>query len=367
MKKYFILFILNLIFVSFVNAAEMENSVADEQDMGWKEKLEGANQEELNIYSARKEEFLSEILKKFSEENNVKINFKNDNVYKLLESLKNQQSNVDLLITSDAASIQDAKENDLLEKSDCAIYKDMDNFFLDGDCYWTAVSFRARVIAYSKKIEENIQEELKNYDDLVKKDREGRMIFLKKILLTPSSSPYNQFFTAYMMFIEPDFADEFIVNLRRAAYRNPSGSDTENIKSIAHGNGELSLVNSYYYFRLLFSDDVKSRDVAEKVGIIFPNQSKNGTHINFSTIGVVKNSKNKELAEKFIKFLLSEDVQKLIVEKNREYSVNQEYLNVELNSRAGLKNVKFDFKTNLIDVSKLSKPAYDLLQRANWH
>ena len=363
MKKHILLLCFGLFFANFLNAEEIVESSESLNELIESSPLEI---KELNIYSSRKEEFLSGIIKKFSKENGVKVNFKNDNVYKLIESLKNQQSSVDLLITSDAGSIEEAKQNNLLEKSDCELYKNIDGFFLDGECYWSAISFRARVIAYSKK-NNNIENEVNNYNDLVREGDYGEMLFAKKTLLTPASSPYNQFFVAYMMFTEPDFANDFVKNLRKNAFRDPSGSDTENIKSLAVGNGEIALVNSYYYFRLLLSNDEKNKDLAEKVGVIFPNQNKKGAHINFSAVGLLKNSKNKELAEKFISFLLSEEVQKMIVNENKEYSVTQESLNNELNEKIGKKNIKFDMVTKLTEVSKLLQPAYALLKKAEWY
>ena len=355
MKKNLLFLFFIIFFANILNAGEQIELIGSPVEI-----------RELNIYSSRKEEFLSQIIKKFSEENNVKINFKNDNVYKLIESLKNQQSSVDLLITADAGSIEEAKQSDLLEKSNCALYDEIDDFFLDGECYWSAISFRARVIAYARS-DKNIKNKLKNYDDLVKNGINGTMLFHKKILLTPSSSPYNQFFVAYMMFIEPDLTGNFIMNLRKNAYRDPSGSDTENIKSLAHGYGDLALVNSYYYFRMALSQDKKNKKIAETVGIIFPNQNKKGTHINFSAVGIVKNSKNKELAESFIAFLLSDDVQQIIVDENKEYSVNHYDLNIKLNDKIGAKNIKFDMTTRLTDISKLLQPAYKLLKEASWH
>ena len=113
---------------------------------------------ELNIYSSRKEEFLIDLLETFSKKYKVKINTKNDtDVYKLIESIKSSRTvsdkrlDADLLITADVSSMNYAKEEGLLEQSSCEIYKDIDKFFLDGDCYWSALSFRARIIAYSKE------------------------------------------------------------------------------------------------------------------------------------------------------------------------------------------------------------------------
>ena len=66
----------------------------------------------------------------------------------------------------------------------------------------------------------------------------------------------------------------------------PTGNDTAQIKSIASGECGLSLGNTYYYVRLLNSDDPADKAVTERVGVIFPNQDGRGTHVNISAAGV---------------------------------------------------------------------------------
>jgi iron(III) transport system substrate-binding protein len=62
--------------------------------------------------------------------------------------------------------------------------------------------------------------------------------------------------------------------------------------------------------------------VGKKMGIVFPNQNSNGTHINISGAGVIKYSKNKQNAIKLLEFLVSPQAQKLFAEANYEYPVN---------------------------------------------
>src|SRR3546814_16573196 len=51
--------------------------------------------------------------------------------------------------------------------------------------------------------------------------------------------------------------------------RPPQGGDTDQIRAVAAGECTVGVANHYYYLRLVKGD----KDIAEKVGIIFPNQS----------------------------------------------------------------------------------------------
>ena len=355
----------------------------------------------LNIYSSRKEEFLIDLLDVFSKKYNVKINTINDHdAQKLLEKIKSaKSSNVfnleidpDILITADVISMIEAKKNNLLQKSNCEIYKDIKSFFLDGDCFWSAISFRARVIAYSKIRVSDVSElrNLQDYLDLTKKRWAERVIF------TPISSPYNQFLIAYLITLhDENIIDKWLYDLMEySKYSNPHGSDTEKLKSIMSNKGDIAMINSYYYFRMLFKDGVKDSDFDSKIGIIFPNQDykgidveskmekdksmnqagddrehhkEQGASINFSAIGIVKDAPHFDMAEKFVKFLLSPEAQEMIVKKNYEYSVILHDMNNRLNQNVQSSEVKFDMKTRLIDVAKNVQIAIKLAVKNGWN
>lgn len=315
----------------------------------------------LNIYSARKEEFMNDLFSIFEKKYSIKINYLHDDAYKLIERLKTEKNHnvADLLILADMGAMDYAKKENLLQSMDCKISKDLQNFFKDSEhCLWAGISFRARVIAYNKNLPEN--EIPKNYQDLIE-DR-----FKNQIIATPISSPYNQFFIAYLLYnfgqeYTQNWVEKFITNLKQS----PNGSDTEKIKSIAHGHANFALVNSYYYLRFLFSEKPENIEITKKVNIIFPNQSKQGTHINLSSIAIINNAKNYEIAQKFIEFLLSEEAQKILMSKNREFSVllnnNKEFAN-----KLNLENIKFDFTTPLDKVSNLIPQALEIAEQKKW-
>ena len=104
--------------------------------------------------------------------------------------------------------------------------------------------------------------------------------------------------------------------------REPQGGDRDQIKAMASGVGEVSIVNTYYVGLLLNSSNPEEVKAGESVGIFFPNQEGRGTHVNVSGIGITKNAPNKENAIKLIEFLLSEEVQSFFANNSYEYPAN---------------------------------------------
>ena len=73
--------------------------------------------------------------------------------------------------------------------------------------------------------------------------------------------------------------------------------------------------------RLLKSTKPEERAVAEKIGVVFPNQGDRGTHVNISGAGVLKNAPHREAAVKFLEYLASPEAQAYFANGNNEYPV----------------------------------------------
>jgi iron(III) transport system substrate-binding protein len=103
--------------------------------------------------------------------------------------------------------------------------------------------------------------------------------------------------------------------------REPKGGDTDQLKSVAAGECDVTISNQYYYARLARSLKAADRQVAEKVGVAFPNQASWGTHVNISGAGVMKNAPHREAAVKFLEYLASDEAQRYFADGNNEWPV----------------------------------------------
>jgi len=113
------------------------------------------------------------------------------------------------------------------------------------------------------------------------------------------------------------WARGLVANFARA----PKGGDTDQIKAVAAGECGVALANSYYVARLMRSDKADDKKTMAAVGIIWPNQTTSGTHINVSGGGMLKYAPHKEAAVKFLEYLASDEAQRYFAEGNNEWPV----------------------------------------------
>ena len=103
--------------------------------------------------------------------------------------------------------------------------------------------------------------------------------------------------------------------------RKPQGNDTAQLKAVASGEADIAIANSYYYDRLLLSDDPEKQALASSLGVILPNQEDRGMHVNISGAGIVKNAPNQANALKFLEFMTSDFAQEKYATGNAEMPV----------------------------------------------
>jgi iron(III) transport system substrate-binding protein len=70
---------------------------------------------------------------------------------------------------------------------------------------------------------------------------------------------------------------------------------------------------------MLRSQKAEDRKVVEQIGIVWPDQKGQGTHINISGGGMLKTAPHKEAAVKFLEYLASDDAQRYFAEGNNEW------------------------------------------------
>lgn len=273
---------------------------------------------ELNIYSARHYDADFEIIKRFEEKTGIKVNHTQAKAPELIKrlELEGEKSPADILITADVSNLDEAKDakvlaplkSEFLEKTIPAHLRDKDN-------QWFAITKRARIIAYNKNANTDISG-LKNYEDLAKPEFKG------KIVMRSSTAPYSKTLLASIIVNDGDKkAKEWAKGVLDNLATPPKGGDRDQARQVFAGEAQFAVMNTYYIGLLRNSKDPKDVEVGNALGIIFPNQEGRGTHINISGIALTKSSKNKEEAKKFMEFMLTPEIQKLLSDTNYEFPV----------------------------------------------
>ena len=276
-----------------------------------------AEDQEVNVYSARHYDTDMALYDRFTEETGIKVNLIEGGSDALIERIvsEGEYSPADMLITVDAGRLWRAQqrgvfrtlESDVLEARVPANLRDPEG-------HWFGLSKRARVIVYNKAA--GMPAEINRYEDLANPALKG------SVCMRSSSNIYNLSLLASI--IEADgavdaeaWAGGVVANFGRP----PQGNDTANLKAVASGECGVSIANTYYIGRLLGSQQNADREVVAGLGIIFPNQDDRGTHINISGAGITRHAPNPANAGAFLEYLTSEFAQRLFAEGNNDYPV----------------------------------------------
>lgn len=313
----------------------------------------------VNIYTDRHYDTDQELYERFTEETGIIVNVVKAGSDELLERLaaEGESTEADLLITSDVGRLYRAKEKGLIKEFDSEIIENNVPVNLRAkDNSWTALTMRARIIAYSK--ERIDPSTLSTYEALTDSEWEGR------ILVRSSGNIYNQSLLASFIGINgEESAKDWALGIVKNMSREPEGNDRDQMKAVVAGEGDVAIVNTYYVGKLLNSTDSYEVEVGEKIGVYFPDQDTNGTHINISGAALTKYGKESENAVKLIEFLTGESAQYDYANANFEYPVNKNVEPSELLKSFG------EFKFQDIDLSLLGEyndEAVRIFNEAGW-
>lgn len=315
--------------------------------------------EEVNLYSSRHYQTDEALYENFTKQTGIKINRIDGKGDALIERIRSEGANspADILITVDVGRLWRADRAGLFQSVRSKLLEERVPAELrHPDGHWFGFSSRARLIFTNKDAVKPGQ--ITRYEDLT--DPEWR----DRVCIRSSSNIYNQsllgsIISAHGASGAEDWAKGVVANFAR----DPKGGDTDQLRSVAAGECDVGVANSYYYVRLLTSKKAEDRETASKIAVIFPNQADRGTHINVSGAGLLKNAPNRAAAIKFLEYLASEEAQRYFADGNNEYPVVE---GVAPNSALqGLGTFKAD-TLNVAIYGENQPAAQKIFDRAGW-
>ena len=305
--------------------------------------------QEVNIYSARHYPTDEALYGDFTKATGIKINRVDADDAGILARLKAEgsASPADVILLVDASRLWRAQVNKqflpirsaVLEKAIPENLRAQPD--ASGATAWFGLSTRARVVVYDKlKFKKS---DVASYENLADAKFKGQLC------VRSGSHPYNlSLFGAMTEHLGPQKTEVWLKGLVDNMARSPKGGDTDQIKAVAAGECGVAISNSYYLARLMRSGNPADRAVAEKVGVVFPNQSSWGTHLNIAGGAVAKHSKNVDNAIKFLEYLASPSAQNHFANGNNEWPAAK---GVSFDNQALKAMTGGSFKSELIPIS----------------
>ncbi len=308
---------------------------------------------EVVVYSARKEHLIKPLFEAYTAETGVEVKYITGKAGALLERLKaeGERTPADMFITVDAGNLWHAANEGVLQAVDSKTLTDnIPAHLRDPQNRWVGLSVRARTVVYNTNTVK--PSELSTYEAL------GGAEWKNRLLLRTSKKVYNQSLVASMIAEKGEAETEKIVeswvnNMPVA----PFSSDTKTLEAVVAGVGDVAIVNTYYFGRLL----KKNPDLP--LAIFWPNQKTTGVHMNVSGAGVTKFAKNKAEAVKLLEWLSSDKAQGKFASLNMEYPANASVSPDPIVAAWG------EFKGNPMNVAKYGEfqsQAIKLMDRAGY-
>ena len=274
-----------------------------------------AQEKQLNLYSSRHYQTDEALYADFTRQTGIKINRIEGTEDALLERLKNEGRNspADVLLTVDVARLWRAQQMDLLQPVRSAVLDQRIPAHLrEPGGHWFGFSKRARVIVYNKQLVDSAT--VQKYEDLAAPAMKG------KVCTRSLSHVYNlSLMSALIDHLGQDKAQQWARGIKDNLARDPKGGDTDQILSVAAGECQVAITNTYYYVRLASSKKPDDRAAAAKVGVVFPNQKSFGTHINISGGGILRHAPNRDHALRFLEYLAGDSAQSYFANGNNEW------------------------------------------------
>ena len=280
-----------------------------------------ANEQIINLYSARHYPTDEALYSDFTKATGIKINRVDSDDAGIIARLKAEgsASPADLILLVDAARLWRGEVDGMFlpiksKTLEAAIPAQLRSKPTDDGTAWFGLSTRARVVVYDKlKIK---REDVDTYEELGDPKNKG------KLCIRSGSHPYNlSLFGAMTEHLGAERTEAWLKGMVNNMARSPKGGDTDQIKAVASGECGIAVTNTYYLARLMRSTNPADIAVMERVGVVFPNQQSWGTHVNVAGGAVARYAKNQANAVKFLEYLVSSEAQNHFANGNNEWPV----------------------------------------------
>jgi len=260
----------------------------------------------LTVYSGRSETLVGPLIDRFKKDTGIDVSVKYAGTPQLAATLLEEGDNTpaDVFFAQDpgglgaVAGMLSPLEEDVLTK--------VPQWAVSSDGVWVGISGRARTVVYNTDTltPDDLPDDLKGFTDPKWKGRLG---------WAPTNASFQTMVTAMRSMWGDQRTVQWLENIQ-ANDPKVYPKNTPIVSAAASGEIDVGLVNHYYLHRFLAEqgDSFSARNYHPPAG-------GPGAIIMVSGVGILEESDNKDNAQQFIDYLLSDISQKYFVEETYEY------------------------------------------------
>ena len=266
----------------------------------------GGGSDTLTIYSGREEELVAPLIAQFEENTGTDVEVRYGDSAELAATIAEEGdgSPADVFFAQDPGSLGAVAGEGLLAELPAESLDRVPEDFRDPDGRWVGTSGRSRVIAY-------------NTDALPEGDVPDSVFDLTderwrgKVGVAPTNASFQAFVTAMRLQQGEEKTRAWLEALKENGVRFYE-KNTPIVEAVASGEIDLGLVNHYYLY--LVQEEQPGAPVANH---FLPGEDP-GALVSAAGVGVLENADNRDGAESFVEFLLSDEGQRFYTERAEE-------------------------------------------------
>jgi iron(III) transport system substrate-binding protein len=261
----------------------------------------------ITVYSGRSESLVGPMIAEFTKATGIQVDVKYAGTSALATLLleEGNASPADVFFAQDGGSL--GAVSAMLDPLPEDITTKVVPAFKARNNTWVGTSARARVIAYSTKLNE--ADVPNSYAGLTDPKWKG------KVGWAPTNASFHTFVTLLQKVKGNAAAEQWLRDMVANGVRAYPGN-REIVSAIAAGEIELGLVNHYYLWGF-----IKDQGESFPVRNHYTAPGDPATFVNIAGAGVLKTSKNKPAALEFVRYMLSDAGQKYFSDQTFEYPV----------------------------------------------
>ncbi len=271
----------------------------------------------VNVYSSRHYDTDEALYKNFTAETGIEVRIIEGDADTLLARIKREGefSPADVFIAVDAGRLhRGVTEGVFAPVESSTLSQRIPASLRHPEGLWFGLSKRVRVLIIDPTRVQPAQ--VDTYEKLAAPDQTAR------VLIRSSNNLYNQSLLASLIHHwGEEQAEAWCRGLVAKLARAPQGGDTDQIRALAAGEGDVAVSNHYYFARMLSGDNAADREIAAKLQVVFPNQQDRGAHVNVSGAAVLKHSPNRANAIRLLEYMTTPAAQQAYAIANNEFPV----------------------------------------------
>lgn len=266
------------------------------------------NQATLTVYSSRTQSLVQPLLEEYARSTGVNLRVKYDSTASIVATLQEEGPNspADVVYVAESSGLAALSQQGLTVQLPAALLEKVDQRYRSSKGEWIGTSGRAKTVVYNTRQVNPVQlpTSILDYADPRWRGRIG---------WAPTHGEWQLLVTALRLQFGDEAARRWIEGIKANEPRTYPNLISI-VQGVAAGEVDIGFVNHYYVPRL-----TKERGESFGARNFFLRSGDAGSLVDVAGVAILKNSKHRDAAMKFVEYLLGDRAQTYFVEQTYEY------------------------------------------------